>query len=150
MTLETGTPVTWHQQANEVAGEIIRIASTGKLFWFQLKDGSVLRAVLVEGVWREDLDLWPVELGAASNPAGTTPPGALGEALHRLWRLEPWLLKRRWYPMTYMIIPGVKTSAVALADELERWPETPAPEKARASEKATYLRRLIAEFQRIT
>lgn len=114
-----------------------------------MKDGSKFRAVLLEGTWREDLDRWPVELAAPSGAARPEPVGTLEEALHRLSMLEPWLLKRRWYPMTYMLMPGVKTSAAALADELERWPETPEPEKARASEKAIYLRRLIAEFRRI-
>jgi hypothetical protein len=150
MAPDIGTPVTWHRQSEELAGEIVRIASTGKLFWFQLKDGSKFRAVLIEGIWREDLDCWPVDLRAPSSPAGDQPVGALDEALHRLSRLEPWLLKRRWYPMTSMLMQGVKTSAAVLVDELERWPEDPAPEKARATEKAIYLRRLIAEFRRIT
>ena len=108
----------------------IRIASTGMLFKFQLKDGSKFRAVLIEGIWREDLDRWPVDLGAPRSPAGLQPVDGLGAALHRLSRLEPWLLKRRWYPMTYMLMQGAKTSAAALADELEQWPDLPVPGKA--------------------
>lgn len=144
-------PVTWHRQDVNVPGVIIRVASTGTLFWFRTETGDVYRATTaIDGRWREDSSCWPVTLGVATAGARPGSDGLTG--LDRLFydadRVEPWLLKRRWYPMTYMMIPGVKSSAQQLVEKLEHWVGSP-EEVARAKEKGANLRRLLAGFKRI-
>lgn len=144
-------PITWHRQDADVPGTIIRVASTGTLFWFQVEPDRVYRATTaLDGAWREDQDCWPVTLGVARAGSRLQPTFArpLDEKLHALGRLEPWLLKRRWYPMSYMMIHGLKTKAQVLAEELEHW-SGPPDERAIAVEKGAYLRRLLSNFRRL-
>ncbi len=65
--------------------------------------------------------------------------------LHRFDQLEPWLLKRSWPPMTYLLMPGVRAAAQRLALEFDAL----APSDPLAAEKAATLRRLLAAFHRL-
>lgn len=144
--------VTWHTQDVDVSGTVTHIASTGTLFWFRCDGRDVVcRAVRFPGgEWREDHHCWPVTLGTGI--AGARPvrqsASPLDERLSQIERHEPWLLKRRWYPMTYMLIPSVLSSARKLAEELEGWASDSAEERQRAREGAARIRCLISEFRR--
>jgi hypothetical protein len=146
-----GLPITWHRQDADVPGVVIRVASTGTLFWFRTEGGNVYRATTaLDGRWREDSDCWPVTLGVARSGKRPAPPTPtpLDELLHKADRLEPWLLKRRWYPMSYMMIPGVLSSAQQVAEQLEHW-QGSAEEVERARQKGAHLRRLLTGFRRL-
>ncbi len=80
---------------------------------------------------------------ARTEPLTPEPVEALEEELARV---EPWLRKTDWYPMTYMLIPSVLAAADLLALRLEA---CAAPDRARADVAAERLRELRQHFRRV-
>ena len=113
-----GKGVTRHAHGNLEPGTILRVAPSGRTIWCQVDDSvdgqtasqpgkppETYRAIRqADGVFRAGHEMWRVVVGvrrARSRKAGSSAPaGSLADLAERLERLEPWLLRRRWYPMT--------------------------------------------------
>lgn len=124
-----GVGVTFHGDDWMQPATIVRAGR--HVFWFRLDgdDGSpaagrwTYRAILrPDGTWREDHDMRRVDVGVRRRrpPPGCGVPGRRmpDQLAAAVERIEPWLLKRRWYPMTYMMIPSVLRAADELLTEL--------------------------------
>ncbi|HZZ83950.1 MAG TPA: hypothetical protein VFE30_05395 [Anaeromyxobacteraceae bacterium] len=121
---------------------VVRVAFEGRAFWIRpdavVEDERgdprfvpdpcaepirVLRQP--DGSYREDHQKHRVLLGRRelrlSSSAVPEAAGARTLASYRALfeRIEPWLLRTRWYPMTYMMIPSVLAKADALIAEME-------------------------------
>lgn len=159
-----GVGVTLHERDGLLPGTILRAGP--RVFWFKL-DGDragaeriwpaalawTYRAVRqADGVWREGADMRRVDVGVRrlrlDTQADRGEPGRRsGDQLAReVDRLEPWLLKTRWYPMTYMAIPSVLGSADALLAELARYD---GPERERVAALRERLAALRTAFHRV-
>lgn len=159
-----GGGVTLHGLDADRPGTILRAGP--RVFWFRLDtDGRAaahltdamrawtFRAVRqADGTWR-DADLRRVDVGLrrlrVHDPAARGVPGARSadQLARELDRLEPWLLRRRWYPTTSMMIPSVLASADALLAELDAYA---GPERARVTALHERLAALRTGFRRIS
>ncbi|HYG69775.1 MAG TPA: hypothetical protein VD838_19020 [Anaeromyxobacteraceae bacterium] len=149
-----GVGVTFHSLLGIVPGTIVRAGP--RIFWFRVDDGFPGGAQLSEtfrgwthsavlqpdGVWRAGAEMMRVDVGVRrwrrSGPAPTSEADKLAAALEGL---EPRLLQRRWYPMTYMGIPSMLHAA---DDLLERMAAYDGPERERVAtlhEKLAHLRK---------
>jgi hypothetical protein len=133
---QVGRGVTLHSFGSLSPGTILRVSPSGRTIWFQLDalggvpaakraDGSTWtwRAVRQpDGVFRAGHEMWRVDVGVRRflpyEAANAAVAGSFRDLANRVARIEPWLLRRRWYPMTYMAIPSVRRSAKELLAEL--------------------------------
>lgn len=151
VTPVAGLGVTLHDDNGMHPATIVRAAP--HVFWFR-RDGAngapaagqwTYRAIQRrDGTWREDHEMWRVEIGVRRQ--GTPPDCGVPrqrtacQLAAAVDRIEPRLLKRRWYPMTYMAIPSVLKSADDLLVELAAYF---GPERGRVAalhERLTMLR----------
>jgi hypothetical protein len=159
-----GVGVTWRGPDADRPGTIFRAGP--RVFWFRLDaDGpaaahltDALRAWTfsavrqADGTWR-DADMRRVDVGVrrlrlhALAVRGVPGARSVDELAREVDRLEPSLLKRRWYPMTSMMIPGVLASADALLSELDAYA---GPDRPRAVALRERLAALCAGFRRLS
>jgi hypothetical protein len=53
--LQAGTRVTWHRRRLDVDGSVLRVASTGTLFWFVTSSGQTRRTInTLDAPWRDN------------------------------------------------------------------------------------------------
>lgn len=149
-------------------GTIVRVGTNGRYFWFQLDavreapDGgarfvpdpyAMTYGALLEddGVWRESYTRGPVAVGLRrlSTDLSTPAPlaGTLAALASRAGALTPTLLKRRWYPMSYMGIPSVLKAADALLLEIARFEAAGAEEEKAVAALFERFARLRAGFR---
>jgi hypothetical protein len=135
-----GKGVTRYVHGNLEPGTILRVSRSGRAILCQVDDptdGSApegaQRATYwavrrADGVFRSGHEMWRVVVGvrrARTREAGSSAPaGSLADLAERLERIEPWLLRRRWYPMTYMAIPSILRSAEELLAALAAYSGT--------------------------
>ncbi len=126
MTTPTvGIGLTWHD-APSVPGTVIRVARRGRLAWFREDDPKqhqwLHRAIrMPDGCWREDSELRLVTLGtreAVELPLHPALPAHEQPFRVRAARFEAGLLRKRWYPMSYLVIPSMLTQVDVLIAEL--------------------------------
>jgi len=135
-TPEVGKGVTRHWYGELLPGTILRVSPSGRTFWFQLDalsgvpatsrpDGSkwTYRAVRQpDGLFRQGHEMWRVDIGVRRyrprEAIGAGAAGSLRALEARVEQLEPWLLRRRWYPMSHMAIPSILRSADETLAEL--------------------------------
>jgi hypothetical protein len=158
VTPEPGVGVTYHSWCGIVPGTILRAGR--EVFWFrvdrdfpgaeQLTEaflGWTNRAILYDGVWRVDHEMLRVEVGfRRAGPRASPEQTEAGLLAARVEACEPSLLKRRWYPMSYMAIPGVLAKADALLAKLEAYE---GPERARVTALHARFARLRARFRNV-
>ena len=132
-----GQGATILDNGSECPATIIRVAFDGIAIWLQIdrvEEGPsgearfvpdptawIHRAVCRHGVYRTDPDMMPVDVGRRRYRHYSPGLTGLEQLRDRFERLEPWLLKRRWYPMTYMAIPSVLASADELIAEMDSY-----------------------------
>ncbi len=156
-----GGALTWRRQDASVPATILRISRSGSCLWFECeKDHGkeprmIFRALRCgDGQYREDHDCWPVDVGVREEgPRAPPPDGAYGdqtlaELTTSVERIEPWLRKTRWYPMTYMMIPSVLASADELLFALAAYPGNAEAERLEAQRLASHLAALRGDFHR--
>jgi hypothetical protein len=161
-----GMGLTYHFKEQVYAGTIVRISDDFQSIFFvqdrpHLPKGSSLRAFIFTSgggsacearrdargyVWEDR----PVQLGVrrwVTTPltsTGSPAPGLAGYR-ERFARMEPSLLQRQWYPMTYMIIPSLLRGADELIAEMDAY-QGPDVEEVRELRERLAIRR--AEFRR--
>lgn len=170
---KVGDGVTLHRQGCLYPGSIIRVSTSGRCVWFQLDavvqddgDGTSGRFVpdartwthrairQADAVYREDHDMNRVDIGIRLFRWRTnTLPGAPGERgivdlEEAVDVIEPWLLKSRWYPMTYMMIPSMLASADKLLAEIAAFHGRDDAEATRAAALHDHLASLRKSFKR--
>lgn len=166
---KVGDGVTLVERGELKPGTILRVSTSGRCVWFRLDEpvaGSarlfrpaanhwVHRAIRqADGVFREDHDMSRVEVGVRRSGADRTiarpgpTPRCLADLVEAVDRIEPWLLKTRWYPMTYMMIPSVLHSADALAAELAAAETERQSERERLGALRAHVGKLRAGFKR--
>lgn len=98
--------------------------------------------------WEGRLVLLGVRRWATTPAAGAAIPAPeLAGFRERFARMEPSLLQRRWYPMTYMLIPSLLRGADELIAEMDTY-QGPNAEEVRELRATVAIRR--AEFRRET
>ena len=134
-----GVGVTYHDEVGLLPGTIFRAGP--RIFWFRI-DGDfdgvsrlspaqvawTYRVVLQpDGTWREDHYMRRVDVGVrrvrftATDDRGDPGRRTVDQLAAAVDRIEPRLLTRRWYPMTYMAIPSLLRSADELLAELDAY-----------------------------
>jgi hypothetical protein len=137
--------LTWHD-APSVPGTVIRVARRGRLVWFREDDPKqqqwLHRAIhMPDGCWREDFELRLVTLGtreAVELPLHPALPSHEQSFRVRAAQFEAGLLRKRSYPMTYLMIPSMLTQVDVLIAEFS--PKAPV--------LAAHLKSLRAGFRR--
>ncbi len=95
-----------------------------KVFIFTPGSGQAYEARLGPGgyAWEGQAVLLGVRRWVTTSQADDkTAATALAAFRERFGRLEPGLLQRKWYPMTYMAIPSLLSSADALVAEMDAY-----------------------------
>jgi hypothetical protein len=137
-----GKGVTRHTHGILEPGTILRVSPSGRTIWCQVDDPVDGQAALqpgklpetyrairqADGVFRAGHEMWRVVVGVrrarTREASSSAPAGSLTDLAERLERLEPWLLRRRWYPMTYMAIPSILRSTEELLAALAAYSGT--------------------------
>lgn len=137
---------------SELPATVVRVGFDGLVVWLQVdrvEEGQggmprfvpdptswVFRAVRRDGVYRLDPEMEPVEIGVRRfRWRATAPPPGCETFRERFERIEPYLLRRRWYPMTSTGIPSLLRSAEALLAEMTAYRGPDAAAIARLRER---------------
>ena len=160
-----GMGLTYYFKENAYAGTIVRVSGdlqaiffvqdrphrargAREAFIFTPGNGSAYEARHEPRgyVWQGRVVLLGVRRWGEAPAAGPAAPATgLASFRERFAGLEPRLLKRKWYPMTYMAIPSVLRSADELIAEMDAY-EGPDVAEVRALRATLATRR--AEFRR--
>jgi hypothetical protein len=160
-----GEGLTVYRDGGHKPGTIHRVSATGRCIWYSIDaaetDGTdqvqsdVHRAIRgLDGVYRDDRELWRIALDVKRPAKASTDSAYQGgdislDALEEeVERLEPYLLRKRWYPMTSMTIPSVLQHADALISSLTGYSPVTEEESKRHSASLQRLLGLRRNFRR--
>ncbi|BDG08606.1 hypothetical protein [Anaeromyxobacter paludicola] len=140
---EVGDGATIHDNGHSYPATVVRVAFEGRAIWLQrdavveeapgqgrfLADPTAFTCRALrqpDGGYREDHEKRKVAVGrrelrwsrVSVGIPGERGPTEFGELFANI---EPWLLRTRWYPMTYMMIPSVLSRADELIAEMDAY-----------------------------
>ncbi len=162
-----GDGLTMFRRGGVLPGTIQRVSTSGRCVWFVVdpppgmehrpdRPPWVHRALRQDdGTWREDYTKERIEMGVRrpyvpeSNPVNVEAPRTLEQLRDAVERIEPWLLRTTWPPMSYMMIPSVLASADKLIVELSEWNHGDFLERSQVLGLKQRMEKLRAGFKRV-